>query len=60
MDILNVDNVVEQDNTQQPDNVIDVQEVESKPKSKRKAKVKDLVERAKENNLPEPEEDFTS
>jgi len=52
--------VVEQDNTEQSDNVIDVQEVESKPKSKRSSKVKDLVERAKANDLPEPEEDFTS
>jgi len=54
------DDVVEQDNTQLLDNVIDVQEAEPKPKSKRKTKVKDLVERAKENDLPEPEEDFTS
>ena len=53
-------NVVEQDHTVDTDNVIDVKEAESKPKPKRKSKVKDLVEKAKENNLPEPEEDFTS
>ena len=52
--------VVEQDHTVDTDNVIDVKEAEPKPKSKRKSKVKDLVEKAKENNLPEPEEDFTS
>jgi len=52
--------VVGQDNTEQPDNVIDVQATESKQKSKRSSKVKDLVERAKANDLPEPEEDFTS
>lgn len=53
-------NVVEQDHTVDTDNVIDVKEAESKPKPKRKSKVKDLVKKAKENNLPEPEEDFTS
>jgi recombination protein RecT len=39
-------------------NVIDVQPDE-KPKRQRKSKVKDLVEKAKDSNLPEPEEDFT-
>ena len=52
--------VHEQDDTPDAKNVIDVQETESKPKSKRSSKVKDLVEKAKENTLPEPEEDFTS
>ena len=50
--------VTEPDNTKASENVIEVQEV--KPKAKRKTKVKDLVERAKANDLPEPEEDFTS
>jgi len=39
-------------------NVIDVQPDE-KPKRQRKSKVKDLVEKAKKNDLPEPEADFT-
>ena len=50
--------VHEQDDTPDTKNVIDVQETESKPKTKRSSKVKDLVEKAKENTLPEPEEDF--
>ena len=62
IDIQHVESVsvVEPDNTEQPKNVIDVQETESKPKTKRRSKVKDLVEKAKTNDLPEPEEDFTS
>ena len=60
IDIIEPNNVTEQDNTEQPNNVIDVQATESKPKPKRSSKVKDLVEKAKANNLPEPEEDFTS
>ena len=60
IDIIEPNNVTEQDNTGQPDNVIDVQATESKPKPKRSSKVKGLVEKAKANNLPEPEEDFTS
>jgi len=50
--------VTETDNTKEAENVIEVQE--AKPKRKRKTKVKDLVERAQANDLPEPEEDFTS
>tara|TARA_R100001594_G_scaffold148445_2_gene203683 strand:+ start:204 stop:1076 length:873 start_codon:yes stop_codon:yes gene_type:complete len=50
--------VVEVDNTTAAENVIEVEE--AKPKRKRKTKVKDLVERAQANDLPEPEEDFTS
>ena len=38
--------------------VIDVTE-QTKPKKRRKSSVKDLVAKAKENDLPEPEEDFT-
>jgi len=61
MGIESIDiDVHEQDDTPDAKNVIDVQETESKPKSKRSSKVKDLVEKAKENTLPEPEEDFTS
>ena len=52
--------VVQQDDTVDTDDVIDVKATESQPKAKRRSKVKDLVEKAKENNLPEPEEDFTS
>jgi hypothetical protein len=55
-----VDNVATQDNTVEINNVIDVKATEPDPKPKRKSKVKDLVERAKVNDLPEPEEDFTS
>ena len=51
-------NVLESDNTEASSDVIEVQE--AKPKSKRKTKVKDLVDRAQANDLPEPEEDFTS
>jgi len=40
------------------DNVIDVID-EPKPKKQRKSSVKDLVEKAKGNELPEPEQDFT-
>tara|TARA_R110000824_G_scaffold152177_1_gene323276 strand:- start:892 stop:1779 length:888 start_codon:yes stop_codon:yes gene_type:complete len=40
------------------DNVIDVQ-ADEPPKKRRKTKVKDLVEKAKQNDLPEPEIDFT-
>jgi recombination protein RecT len=39
-------------------NIIDVQPDE-KPKRQRKSKVKNLVEKAKKNDLPEPEADFT-
>ena len=61
MGIESIDiDVDEQDDTPDAKNVIDVQETESKPKTKRSSKVKDLVEKAKENTLPEPEEDFTS
>ena len=61
MGIESIDiDVHEQDDTPDAKNVIDVQETESKPKTKRSSKVKDLVEKAKENTLPEPEEDFTS
>ena len=62
IDIQSIDanNVVEQGNTKQQNNVIDVEQVESKPSPKRRSKVKDLVEKAKINDLPEPEEDFTS
>jgi len=59
IEAIDVD-VHEQDDTLDAKNVIDVQDTESKPKSKRSSKVKDLVEKAKENTLPEPEEDFTS
>ncbi len=52
--------VVQQDDTVDTDDVIDVKATESKPKAKRRSKVKDLVEKAKANDLPEPEEDFTS
>ena len=31
----------------------------TKPKKRRKSSVKDLVEKAKDNDLPEPEQDFT-
>lgn len=51
-DVVDVDNAVD------TNNVIEVKEAEPKPK--RKTKVKDLVERAQANDLPEPEEDFTS
>jgi|TARA_R110002167_G_scaffold132696_1_gene317044 recombination protein RecT len=47
-------------NTGNENDVIDVQASKSKPAPKRASKVKDLVERTKTNNLPEPEEDFTS
>ena len=61
MGIESIDiDVDEQDDTPDAKNVIDVEETESKPKKKRSSKVKDLVEKAKENTLPEPEEDFTS
>ena len=40
------------------ESVIDVIE-EPKPKKRRKSSVKDLVEKAKDNDLPEPEQDFT-
>ena len=50
--------VIEPDNTVASENVIEVQQ--PKRKSKRTTKVKDLVERAQANDLPEPEEDFTS
>ena len=53
-------NVAEQGNAETQNNVIDVQSTESKPKLKPNSKVKDLVEKATANNLPEPEEDFTS
>lgn len=39
-------------------NVIDVQ-ADEPPKKRRKTKVKDLVEKAKQNDLPEPDSDFT-
>mgnify|MGYP003148293555 CR=1 FL=1 len=60
IDEYDMDNVTTEDNTVEPNNVIDVKATKSKPKSKRSSKVKDLVERAKVNDLPEPEEDFTS
>ena len=60
LDPVEVEDVVEEGNTESSNNVIDVQATESKPKSKRRSKVKDLVEKAQVNYLPEPEEDFTS
>ena len=59
IDIETID-VAEEANTNNDNNVIDVQSADSKPKSKRRSKVKDLVEKAQVNDLPEPEEDFTS
>ena len=59
IDIETID-VNEDVNADINENVIDVEPAESKPKSKRRSKVKDLVEKAKANDLPEPEEDFTS
>jgi recombination protein RecT len=53
-----VDGINEPNNVTVQENVIDVQPDE-KPKRPRKSKVKDLVEKAKANDLPEPEEDFT-
>tara|TARA_R100001082_G_scaffold40444_2_gene21397 strand:+ start:2374 stop:3264 length:891 start_codon:yes stop_codon:yes gene_type:complete len=40
------------------DSVIDVTE-KPKPKRRKKSSVKDLVEKTKDNGLPEPEQDFT-
>ena len=59
IDIETID-VNEDVNADINENVIDVEPAESKPKSKRRSKVKDLVEKAQVNDLPEPEEDFTS
>jgi len=59
IDIETID-VNEDVNADINENVINVESAESKPKSKRRSKVKDLVEKAKANDLPEPEEDFTS
>lgn len=60
-----IDNVVENDlhstggNVDIDNNdVIDIIE-EPKPKKRRKSSVKDLVEKAKDNGLPEPDQDFT-
>ena len=64
-DVGMVDNIVDNDiHSMSEDvivgdgNVIDVTD-EPKPKKRRKSSVKDLVEKAKENELPEPEQDFT-
>ena len=59
IDIETID-VAEEVNTNTDNSVIDVQSADSKPKSKRRSKVKDLVEKAQVNDLPEPEEDFTA
>ena len=58
LDVITEENVGDADNTQDAKSVIDV--VESPPASNKKTKVSDLVDRAKANDLPEPEEDFTS
>ena len=62
IDINPLDEQVESTETvhDRAQNVIDVEQDEVPTKPKRRSKVKDLVEKSKLNDLPEPEEDFTA